>query len=156
MNIPPSQSPAPDTLRVFVYGTLKPGGRYYNELCKGHTVKETPAMVMGKLFLLKPGYPGLTTGEDWVAGWVLEFVDHEILQKLDMLEGYDPARAAAGNEYDRVLVPVYSRPRQQMGEAWLYRMSLEKVAELEGVYLPEAIWRESKVNWALLEKRVGE
>jgi len=46
------------TLRVFVYGTLKRGGRYHERFCRGALSIE-PASVRGRLYTSPAGYPVL-------------------------------------------------------------------------------------------------
>ena len=48
----------PATLRLFVYGTLKRGGRYHERFCAGALSIE-PASVRGRLYALPAGYPVL-------------------------------------------------------------------------------------------------
>ncbi|MFO8027172.1 MAG: gamma-glutamylcyclotransferase family protein [Opitutales bacterium] len=50
-------------LSVFVYGTLKPGGRYWPEFCEGKVGEPIPAKIRGALYDLHVGYPGLWLGE---------------------------------------------------------------------------------------------
>jgi len=48
----------PHELRLFVYGTLKRGGRHHARLCAGaHAVE--PATVWGRLYHLPAGFPAL-------------------------------------------------------------------------------------------------
>jgi gamma-glutamylcyclotransferase (GGCT)/AIG2-like uncharacterized protein YtfP len=50
--------PEPSHLRVFVYGTLKQGGRNHPAYCRGILAVE-PARVLGQLYDLPAGYPML-------------------------------------------------------------------------------------------------
>ena len=45
--------------KVFVYGTLKPGGHYWPQFCEGKVSEVLPAKVQGKLYDLHVGYPGV-------------------------------------------------------------------------------------------------
>uniref|UniRef100_A0ACD5GUF5 Gamma-glutamylcyclotransferase family protein n=1 Tax=Desertifilum tharense IPPAS B-1220 TaxID=1781255 RepID=A0ACD5GUF5_9CYAN len=75
-------------IRVFVYGTLKPGEYNYQRYCQGKTIAEQSAIALGELFTLPVGYPALIPGEQPVRGFVLTFNDPQILADLDRLEGY--------------------------------------------------------------------
>ena len=59
-----------DGLRVFVYGTLKPGEANYQRYCAGKLVNAQRAMVLGKLFALPAGYPAMTLGDIPVQGYL--------------------------------------------------------------------------------------
>jgi gamma-glutamylcyclotransferase (GGCT)/AIG2-like uncharacterized protein YtfP len=49
----------PAALRLFVYGTLKRGGRYHQRFCRGARSIEN-AVVRGRVYVLPAGYPVLT------------------------------------------------------------------------------------------------
>lgn len=73
---------------LFVYGTLKPGGRNYH-LARGVTHAE-PAYVDGfDLLHFEPeGYPAIVPGTGRVHGFILYFADlSAALPTLDALEG---------------------------------------------------------------------
>jgi gamma-glutamylcyclotransferase (GGCT)/AIG2-like uncharacterized protein YtfP len=53
------------TLRLFVYGTLKRGGRYHARFCGGALSIE-PASVRGRLYTSPAGYPVLVVPPDSV------------------------------------------------------------------------------------------
>ena len=55
----------PATLRLFVYGTLKRGGRYHERFCGGALSIE-PASVRGRLYTLPEGYPVLVVPPDMI------------------------------------------------------------------------------------------
>ena len=101
------------TAKIFVYGTLKPGGSNYF-LAQGVTHTE-PAYLGGyKLLHFDPeGYPAMVPGTGRVYGVVLTFGDIEAaLPALDALEGLH----LAPPEYARVLVTA-----QPSGETvWTY------------------------------------
>ncbi len=101
------------TAKIFVYGTLKPGGSNY-ALARGVT-QTAPAYLEGfELLHFDPeGYPAIVPGTGRVYGVVLTFADIEAaLPVLDALEGLD----LTPPEYARVLVTV-----QPSGEAvWTY------------------------------------
>ncbi|NJN23760.1 MAG: gamma-glutamylcyclotransferase, partial [Acaryochloridaceae cyanobacterium RL_2_7] len=47
------------SLKVFVYGTLKPGYDNHNRYCRDRLLEIQPAQVKGSLFQLPVGYPGM-------------------------------------------------------------------------------------------------
>lgn len=133
-------------LRVFVYGTLKPGGRYYQRYCGQYSPKAWPALVCGQLYdFPQLGYPAMTVGEGWVQGVVLVFsqplsVCTAILQGLDTLEGYQADRSDVDNEYVRVQMQTFSLRRQPGQCVWGYVMDAESVRSQQGIYLPNGFW----------------
>lgn len=130
----------PDLLRVFVYGTLKPGEENYEYYCGNKVVSATIAYAMGKLFDLTPGYPGMTSGESPVWGYLLEFAQWEVLTALDELEEYVPTRAKSENPYNRQEVEIYDQKGLSLGKAWVYLMTPEVVNQLGGIHLPNGWW----------------
>jgi gamma-glutamylcyclotransferase (GGCT)/AIG2-like uncharacterized protein YtfP len=77
------------TNKVFVYGTLKPGGRYH------HVAKEAGAFTFEKGYLehfilydLEPeNYPALVSGDGVVHGYIFDYEDiDKALVMLDRLE----------------------------------------------------------------------
>ena len=130
-------------LRVFVYGTLKPGGRYHQPLCQNDLTDALPAMVRGRLYdFPQLGYPAMVPGEDWVKGFVLVFERApifcaDILSRLDLLEGYSPHRAAEQNDYQRLRVQPASLNREPLPLAWVYQITEERAIAQGGVYLPD-------------------
>ena len=127
-------------IRVFVYGTLKPGENNYQYYCKGKTVTEVPAYTWGQLYHLAVGYPGMTRGNNKVIGWLLIFEDKQILANLDLLEDYQEGRVPELNEYNRQQVPIYSLAGDYLGTAWCYVMSLAKVLEKKGILIKNEQW----------------
>jgi gamma-glutamylcyclotransferase (GGCT)/AIG2-like uncharacterized protein YtfP len=127
-------------LQVFVYGTLKPGETNYQHYCGGKVKSATPVYTRGNLYSLPVGYPALTEGNNKVKGVLLTFGDSAILSSLDSLEGYQPERAADLNEYERLLVSIYSLEDQNLGKAWAYFMSLAKVKHYQGTILASGWW----------------
>jgi len=71
-----------EPLKVFVYGTLKPGYINYRRYCAGQVLQEQAAMARGHLYELAAGYPAMTLGESWVQGFVLWLKQHRILAQL--------------------------------------------------------------------------
>lgn len=129
-----------ELIRVFVYGTLQPGEKYHQSYCGGWVVDAAPAVVKGQLYHLPLGYPGLAVGEDRVQGSLLSFDNPAVLLRLDELEDYSPSRPANQNLYRRDRTTVTTPQGQDLGEAWIYRMALDRIQILGGIYLPEGKW----------------
>lgn len=129
-----------DLLRVFVYGTLKPGEFYHDRYCAAKVVEAQTAFTYGQLFDLPLGYPAMTAGSYPVYGFVLSFADLTVLDELDELENYHPDRPADQNEYIRVKTETFSLDHQPLGSAWVYLMSLEQAKRSGGILLPSGNW----------------
>lgn len=127
-------------LRVFVYGTLKPGEINYRRYCAGKVLTAVPAIARGQLFHLCLGYPGMTAGDEPVHGVVLSFNDRSILTALDRLEDYDPHRDPADNEYQRCQIEVVDLKGRSLGQVWTYQMAPAKIRQFRGVHLPDGRW----------------
>lgn len=128
-------------IRVFVYGTLKPGYENYNRYCLGRDVVHTPAIARGLLFQLPMGYPAMTVGEGWVQGFCLRFHDAQLLMALDQLEDFDPTRPPHKNEYQRAWIEIYTPEYQPLGQCWGYQMWASKIQDLRGIPIPSGVWR---------------
>jgi len=131
---------SPSTPRVFVYGTLKPGGYYWPRFCEGRVSEAIQAKVKGNLYALPMGYPALAKGDGWAMGYLLTLHDDAVLAGFDMLEDYDPERNPSENEYQRVEVTVYTLDGEAVGSAWTYIMSLDRINELQGVIITNGDW----------------
>lgn len=129
-------------LRLFVYGTLKPGYQPHDALCRPWLHDHQPALVRGRIYHLPMGYPGMTAEEGWVQGELLIFDDPptSVLARLDAFEGYNPNLPAPSNAYNRQEIPVYNLNHQPLGTAWAYIMSTEYVRQVNGEWLPEGVW----------------
>jgi gamma-glutamylcyclotransferase (GGCT)/AIG2-like uncharacterized protein YtfP len=125
---------------VFVYGTLKPGKANYDRYCGDRVSQSCSAQVRGKLFELSLGYPGMTFGETWVLGYLLDFANESILEALDTLEDYHPQRSETQNEYQRREVEVFDRAGRSLGLAWAYFMTHQKVQQYNGRWLASGEW----------------
>jgi gamma-glutamylcyclotransferase (GGCT)/AIG2-like uncharacterized protein YtfP len=132
-------------VKVFVYGTLKPGEANYQRYCAGKVVETTKAIAQGKLFALPMGYPAMTPGDSTVHGYLLSLTNLDVLNALDELEDYHPARAASENLYNRKQIETYNPQGNSLGWAWVYIMTQELVLQLEGVHLPNGWWSGSKI-----------
>lgn len=136
-------------LRVFVYGTLKPGEVNYSRFCAGRVQQAESALVRGKLFhiphcseQMPDGYPAMTVGTDWIEGYVLTFVGEprSILTALDGLEDYAEGRSPEENEYQRQTLQIFTPDRQPWITAWGYVMTPEKIVELGAIALDLPHW----------------
>jgi gamma-glutamylcyclotransferase (GGCT)/AIG2-like uncharacterized protein YtfP len=129
-------------LKVFVYGTLKPGECNYPLYCQNQVIQSRKVYTYGQLYHLNQvGYPGMTEGDQKVYGYVLTFTDETPLPILDKLETYDPQSPPQENEYDRRLIPIYDLESSHfLEQVWGYVMRPEKVQELEGIALPSGWW----------------
>ena len=127
-------------LKVFVYGTLKPGGVNYDRYCRGLVESQTPAYIRGILYDLPVGYPAAIEASDRIRGVLLTFKDPNALNNLDVLEDYQPQREDRLNLYYRRMVNVYSLDNVLLGETWVYFMNPEKVRELGGTLLDSGWW----------------
>jgi gamma-glutamylcyclotransferase (GGCT)/AIG2-like uncharacterized protein YtfP len=139
-------------IKVFVYGTLKPGERYYDRYCAGKVIAAQEAIVYGQLYDLPLGYPAMILGKSLVYGVLLHFAEPAALIALDELEDYCPHRPLEENEYLRVEREVFSLELQPLGLAWVYVMQPQR-AELEGVLLPNGRWSgNAKVSTSPVEE----
>lgn len=127
-------------VRVFVYGTLKPGQCYYRQYCTDRVHQIQAAYTFGQLYALPVGYPAMTMGSDRVWGHLLTFEDDAILITLDELEDYQPDRPTDENEYERQRVPVFDPTQRSLGPAWTYVMLPHWVKAAGGVYRPGGCW----------------
>lgn len=126
---------------VFVYGTLKPGGRYWPLFCEGKVRAVVPAKIRGELYDLHVGYPGMRlTDTGWVHGVVLTFERARDFYEVDELEGYDPDRAEEANEYVRRRVPCFSPEGEPWDEIWAYEVTESTLRELGGTRIPDGNW----------------
>jgi len=132
-------------IRVFVYGTLKPDGKYYQMYCRGKTLEELKCWTIGRLYALPLGYPAMILAkpptDDRVYGYLLSFASPKDLDNLDELEGYSGIPHSHLNEYDRAKIIVYDEANQAIDKVWTYFMTPEKVKSLKGIYLPCGQWQ---------------
>ncbi|HEY9639531.1 MAG TPA: gamma-glutamylcyclotransferase [Coleofasciculaceae cyanobacterium] len=129
-----------ELLRVFVYGTLKPGESNYDAYCASRIVDIQAALAYGELFDLPFDYPAMTAGDRPIYGYLLGFADPAVLEDLDELEGYSPHQALEDNEYLRDEIEVFSLDGQSLGVAWVYLMNLQQALSLGGTLVPEGKW----------------
>ena len=125
---------------LLVYGTLRPGGHNHPHL--GSTVTEDTLGVTGLALHAGPGFPYATpslggrivatlctiTQADWAT----------TLRRLDVLEGYDPAREASSH-YLRRRWPV-TTPAGATVQAWIY-LAGPRVNLAGYPRIPDGNWR---------------
>lgn len=142
-------------LRVFVYGTLKPG-EVAEHLWAGQVEQVEPAIAIGQLYALPMGYPAMTPGAGWVQGFVLSFRSQALLDRLDDYEGHAPEIFApdvpeavlAENSYARQWQPLYAPDQRSLPAAWIYQMTERQIQRLQGIHLPDGHWTPAKQNAA--------
>lgn len=127
-------------LKVFVYGTLKPGELNYQRYCSSNVLQAHPAIALGQLFNLPAGYPAMVLGTGWVHGFVLSFGDPKVLRELDDYEDYQVGRSPHQNLYERQVIATFTPTGQPLGSAWAYLMPPDKIHHLGGTLLPEGHW----------------
>ncbi len=127
-------------LKVFVYGTLKPGEDNYQEYCALKVVDAQKAFALGKLYDLPMGYPAMTMGDDQVLGFLLSFADSSILAALDELEDYHPSQPISSNLYNRKYIQIYESRELPLDWAWAYFMTQDQIHHFEGIYLANGCW----------------
>lgn len=126
---------------VFVYGTLKPGGRYWPEFCEGKVADAFPAKVRGTLYDLHVGYPGMRCDDSgWVLGYVLTFRNEADFRRLDHLEGYAPDRPVESNEYLRLKRPCFTLEGEALGDVWAYEITGWMMHKLGATCMPGGNW----------------
>jgi gamma-glutamylcyclotransferase (GGCT)/AIG2-like uncharacterized protein YtfP len=136
-------------LRVFVYGTLKPGERYHIPYGCDRAIDATEAHTGGDLFHLRDvNYPAMTEGEGTVRGIVLSFEERSVLSRLDDLEDYREDRLPGENEYRRRFIEVYTPAGKPFGHAWGYFMDREKIAGHGGIPVPSGWWTEQDYRFS--------
>lgn len=127
-------------VKVFVYGTLKPGEENYSRYCAGKVINTTRAVAQGKLFALPMGYPAMTPGDSSVHGYLLSFTNPDVLTALDELEDYHPNRAASENLYNRTQIEIYNLQGHSLYWAWVYIMTEALAIQLRGIHQPNGWW----------------
>ena len=131
-----------DPIRLFVYGTLKPGEWAFESLCGGQVMAMAPAIAAGRLYHLPQGYPALSLETGWVQGVVLS-LPITLLAAIDHFEGYDPHQGEQ-SEYQRQWRPIYHPDHTPFASAWLYTMTQDQIQALGGEWLPQGIWSHSQ------------
>jgi gamma-glutamylcyclotransferase (GGCT)/AIG2-like uncharacterized protein YtfP len=127
-------------IKIFVYGTLKPGEINYQKYCQGKVTEAKKAIAPGKLFKLPMGYPAMILGDGTVYGYLLSFSDCQILSALDDLEDYHPKKPISDNLYYRQSIEVFDLDGLSLGWAWVYLMTLERVYQFRGLPQIDGSW----------------
>lgn len=129
-------------LAVFVYGTLKPGGHYWQRFCEGKVQHSIPARIRGQLYDLGCGYPGaVLKGEGWIEGCVHEFIKADDFAAVDQLEGYVFGRSSSVNEYERRKVACFAPKGEALGQVWAYEVNPHVLKACEAKRLTTGCWR---------------
>jgi len=131
-------------LKVFVYGTLKPGERNYPLYCT-QTLEVIEAIAIGKLYDLPMGYPAAVFPESYLVwGYVLTFANATVLQALDELEDYYPHQPISQNLYQRHQIEVYNSNKESLGTVWAYSMSQQQIDAYNGILISDGWWTGKK------------
>ena len=134
---------------LFVYGSLREGGRSHAWIQRTDPVGSTSAWTPGRLFHLPTaGYPAMVPspepgsphpGPGWVAGEFIGYEDeaalNRALQDLDQLEDVE------GELFERQILPVVLDSGHHYA-AWIYVFPEDRLPRLEkeGVELPGGDW----------------
>ena len=123
-------------LKVFVYGTLKPGERNYPSYCAPSVVTIQLAVAYGKLYDLPLGYPAAIFPDSClVSGYLLTFADVTVLEFLDELEDYSPSQPTTQNHYQRQPIEVYDLNFGSLGKVWTYAMNQQAIDAYGGIFI---------------------
>ncbi|HLO68322.1 MAG TPA: gamma-glutamylcyclotransferase family protein [Holophaga sp.] len=134
---------------LFVYGTLREGGRHHPWLLRTRPEGTIGAFTPGRLFHLPgPGYPALVPGEDpgapppgsgWVRGVFAGYEDPEDLASA--VADLDPLEGVEEGLFKRILVPVVLDSGHRYF-AWAYVFPESRLPRLErdGVELSDGDW----------------
>lgn len=135
---------------LFVYGTLRSGGRNHGWIRRTHPEGSTSANTAGRLFQL-PGvsFPAMVPAAEPAApppgpGWVVgEFIGYEDAASLEgAVQDLDPLEDVEGGLFERRLLPVIL-DRGQRYLAWIYVFPEDRLARLErdAVEVPGGDWK---------------
>lgn len=127
-------APAPaEHLPVFVYGTLRHGGRFHDAYLAGRFEHAVPATLHGAVMWDNRGaYPYLALDPEGgpVVGELFSISPatfEAVLAGLDHLEGHVPGRS--GNLYERRIVEVATDEGPQ--RAWVYVIDADAAPDLD-------------------------
>jgi gamma-glutamylcyclotransferase (GGCT)/AIG2-like uncharacterized protein YtfP len=133
---------------VFVYGTLKPGGRYHYIAQNAGLKDQKEAYLEGfDLYHLEPeNYPALIEGPGRVYGWRFAFEDlPKGLAALDELEGihlsppeYRRIKAVSQPDHIEVWVYAYNNLERLKDSAYLVQDGIWQASPAPGI-LPKGI-----------------
>lgn len=136
---------------IFLYGTLREGGRNHGWLQRTNPEGSTPAYAAGRLFHLpSAGFPAMVAldpptepppGPGWVVGEFAGYEDEEALESA--LGDLDQLEDVAGDLFLRLILPVVLASGHRF-LAWTYLFPPDRLPRLarEGVELPSGDWKE--------------
>jgi gamma-glutamylcyclotransferase (GGCT)/AIG2-like uncharacterized protein YtfP len=114
---------------VFCYGTLR-SGESNHAVIKGANLIESFSWTNGQLYDTRDGYPALIQNEDAnVYGEVYE-VDAQLLEKINLLEGYQEGRDH--NLYERVMQKIESDRGSYEAITYIMRKPEKRFMEIPG------------------------
>ncbi|MDA1190225.1 MAG: gamma-glutamylcyclotransferase [Candidatus Poribacteria bacterium] len=143
--------------KLFVYGTLRQGCER-DDLLRNVGVRIRPATVLGELYALPEGYPGLLEGNDTIVGDLVEWEDaatfRRIMRDLDAYEGYFGENHPR-NRYDRCMIDVTPGGSGSTVEANVYLYVNASRARVLGTRIPYGDWKRFRgpVNLSSLPPR---
>lgn len=136
---------------IFVYGSLREGGRNHAWLMRTNPEGLTAAHVPGRLFHLPAtGFPAVVAleeppqappGPGWVAGAFAGYEDEAAL--MSALDDLDQLEDVEGGLFERIVLPVVLDSGHRYG-AWVYVFPSDRLPRLEreGVELATGDWKE--------------
>ncbi|MCA0992310.1 gamma-glutamylcyclotransferase family protein [Pseudalkalibacillus hwajinpoensis] len=114
---------------VFCYGTLR-SGESNHAVIKEATLIESFSWTNGQLYDTRDGYPALIQNEDGtVYGEVYE-VDDQLLEKINLLEGYQEGRDY--NLYEQVMQIIESNQGSYEAITYMMRKPERRFMEIPG------------------------
>ncbi len=124
--------------QTFVYGTLKPGGRYHYIAKDAGLNQQEEAYLEGfDLYHLEPeNYPALIQGQARVYGWRFTFID--IARGLEALDGLEGIHLSSP-EYRRI--KAISQPGNL--DVWVYVYNNLERLKNSAYLVQDGIWQPS-------------
>lgn len=117
--------------KVFVYGTLRKGMYNYERYFKGYVRSVTSGYVKGTLYTIQgKQYPALVTGEDMIAGEIIELEEHFDMTAVDEMEGYY-GDGNLENEYHKELCDIYDIQGTIIDRLPVYRYNMDHPLQKE-------------------------
>lgn len=108
-----------ETVKCFVYGTLKVGGHYAKKFDDDRLASHEYAIVNGKLFT-NPNYPQMVEDEGIVYGELHTYqYAEDVIARMDRIEGYREGREEQ-NLFNRKEVTVTFADGSPSEQAWAY------------------------------------
>ena len=120
-----------NTVKIFVYGTLKKGGRFSTSFDNFRiSVKEAKAS--GIMYNVNNAYPAAIFGKGGVITGELHEYSHakEVISLLDAIEGYIDENSNA-NLYNRIMVEVTTNDGKEKCLAYEFARSVSKLKKIE-------------------------